>query len=124
LVEHLGPLDRYTLQSVVDVVGGVPEILQRLGTLGTEALTQVTHHPESVWRVLGQLAIEIRGAFEIVAADSALSDRLEQLAKGGPLPQQPAQDFALMRAGLIKQSARNHTSQLRAPVFSKLALAG
>jgi len=125
LVESLGPIELHRLESLVELVGGVPAILDRLGEQEPKRLTEIVADPQSVWRILGGLAIEIRGAYEIVAADQALSDRLDVLCSEGPLPEDAEVDSQLLRAGLVKRR-RNGLSwmtSVRAPVFSDLAQA-
>lgn len=127
LVEHLGPLEAHRLRSVVALVGGVPAMLDALGSEPEGRLSEIMQDREAVWRVLGHLALEIRSAFDIVAADSDLMQRLELIAREGPLPEEPEQDARLVRAGLVdtkpSKVGRGKLSDLRAPVFADLALA-
>lgn len=125
LVEHLGPLDLPRLRSVVALVGGIPALLDTLGGEAADRLSEVLADRRSVWRVLGNLAIEIQRTFDIVASDDRLLGRLEEIARNGPQPEDPSRDDALGRAGLTRvdgPGVRRQTS-LRAPVLGDLALA-
>lgn len=125
LVEHLGPLEPHRLRSVVELVGGVPAILDALGAEPEGRLSEIVQDRSAVWRVLGNLALEIRSTFDIVAADSELMQRLETIAREGQVPEEPS-DFHLVRAGLIdtrQAQGGGRVSQMRAPVFADLALA-
>lgn len=127
LIEHLGPADVPRLRSLLDAVGGIPAVLDAFGTGAAGGITEVVADRSAVWRVLGDLALDIRRAFEIVAADTALLGRLEVLAKLGPLPPESDKDERLLRAGLVRAvggSARSRRTVLRAPVLADLALAG
>jgi len=125
LVEIMGPIEPHRLQSIVDLVGGVPAILDQLGTEEPSRLSEIVANPDSVWRILGGLAIEIRGAYEIVAADDRLSGRLDLLCTDGPQPEESEIDFQLLRAGLVKRTrtGTGWMTEVRAPVFSDLAQA-
>lgn len=125
LVEHLGPVELPRLRSLVALVGGLPAILDALGTEASDRLSEVVADRRALWRVLGGLALEIRRSFEIVAADDRLLERLEELARSGPLPEDPATDDALGRAGLTRVDgpARRRRTSLRAPALGDLALA-
>ncbi|MEZ4321181.1 MAG: hypothetical protein R3F61_27145 [Myxococcota bacterium] len=126
LVEHLGPLDAHRLRHVVDVVGGVPALLDALGESGENDLSGVLADRENLWRALGIVADEVRHALDIVNSDERLSTRLERLARLGPLPEDPEFDFPLRQAGLVRQQIGTtgvHTI-IRTPWFSELALAG
>lgn len=126
LVEDLGPLEAHRLQSVVDQVGGIPQVLEAIADQGEQVLSQIVANPDAVWSVLGALATEIRGAYDIVASDDRLNARLELLAKDGPQSEDSTVDPALVLAGMA-----NHTPmrlgrrvQVRAPVLADLALSG
>jgi len=126
LVEHLGPLEPHRLRSVVALVGGVPAILDALGAGPESRLTELVQDRDAVWRVIGRLAAEIRGAFAQVAADGVLRQRFERIAQDGPVPEEPERDDRLLRAGFVDvdRTIRGRMSQLRAPVFADLAFAG
>jgi hypothetical protein len=126
LVEHLGPVDAHRLQSVIAVVGGVPALLDAVGAGEVDDLAELVGNQESLWRMLGPLADEIRHALDIVNADPKLSTRLERLARLGPLPEEPVYDGQLQRAGLVRRRPQRHGAftAVRTPWFSDLALAG
>ncbi len=125
LVESLGPIESHRLASIVELVGGVPAILEQLGTEEPGRISEIVANPESVWRILGGLAIEIRGAYEIVASNDALSNRLETLCTNGALPEDKEVDLQLLSAGLVKRYRRGVRwyTMVRAPVFGDLAQA-
>ncbi|MBX2800040.1 MAG: hypothetical protein KTR31_20350 [Myxococcales bacterium] len=123
LVEHLGPDNLPRLRSLVATVGGIPAVIDALGTEAAGRISDVVADRRSFWRTLGPLGQEIRRAFDIVAADPSLSARLQDLASHGPLPPDSRRDARLLKAGLIHQvgrQAHRTTTQLRAPVFADL----
>ncbi len=126
LVEHLGPVEAHQLRSVIAIVGGVPALLDAVGMGEDQALSEVVSNRESLWRLLGPVADEIRHAMDIVNADPKLSTRLERLARLGPLPEDPAHDDQLQRAGLVRRKTQRSGTMtaVRTPWFSDLALAG
>ena len=71
---------------------------------------------------LGGVVDEIRGAVDIVHMDSALADRLYELAPGGALPKASEVDDALTMAGLIRpvKAHEEEHVQLRAPAIGTL----
>jgi len=125
LVEYLGPEEPHRLQSIIELVGGVPAILERLGEEDPRRLSEIVADPQTFWRIIGGLAIEIRGAYEIVAADQTLSKRLDTLCSEGPLPEDATVDHQLFRAGLVTRHRRglDWLTAVRAPVFGDLAQA-
>jgi hypothetical protein len=126
LVEHVGVADVPRLQSFVSLVGGIPAVLDAFGTEAADRISEVIADRNAVWRALGNLALDIRRAFEIVAADESLLGRLEALARDGALPPDPS-DERLLRAGLVRtvgHSAHDRRTMLRSPVLADLALAG
>lgn len=123
LCEYVGAEHVPKLRTVTASVGGIPAVLDVLGTVAADRLSDVAAEHSAVWRVAGHLAIEIRRAFDIVAGDELLLSRIEQIAKEGPQPPDPRDD-ALMRAGLVRQvgpSERNRKTVLRAPFLQDLA---
>lgn len=123
LVEHLGPDNLPRLQSLVTTVGGIPAVLDALGTEASGRISDVVADRASFWRTLGSLGQEIRRTFDIVAGDPSLSARLQELARSGPLPPDSRRDARLLRAGLVHQigkQAHRTTTRLRAPVFADL----
>ncbi len=123
LVGHLGPQDPGRLQSLVELVGGVPAILDVLATEAAESLSDIVANRDAFWQVLGHLALEIRTAFDIVASDDSLCSRLELIAREDYVTEDQ-QDQRLIQAGLVEHrgSGRVRRASLRAPVFADLAL--
>ncbi len=119
LVELAGPAAHTELRYVVRTVGGVPALLR---SLADDAPLPASR--DEVWRALGTLADEVRGAVSIVSSDDRLADRFEEVLQLGPLPIEPERDAPLLRAGLLQElygglSAR---VQVRSPLFAELAL--
>src|SRR5699024_4246368 len=92
LVEHLGPQDVPRLASVISLVGGIPTMLDALGTDASDRISDVLSDRRAIWRAMGSIAAEIRRAFDIVASDEVLLARIEQIAKEGPQRPDPARD--------------------------------
>jgi hypothetical protein len=124
LVEELGPLKAHRLREVVEVVGGIPQILEALVDGGEAHLSKIVANPESFWQVIGPLAAEIRGAFEIVGSDDSLHARLERLARDGPQSEDLLMDRQLMLAGVVNRSSlrMGRRMQIRSPAFAEYAL--
>lgn len=122
LVEYLGPMSRYDLELAVELVGGVPAFLQVLGEAPSR-IQAVCENQTEVWRSLGPLMDEVRGAVDIVNSEERLAARLEQIAAFGPLETVQELDDRLDRAGLLKRFKRGSVdmASLRAPVFAELA---
>ncbi|MFT4627854.1 MAG: hypothetical protein ACI8PZ_006544 [Myxococcota bacterium] len=123
LIEHLGPTESATLREAIAIVGGVPAILDTLGGETLSVVREIVENRDSVWRLLGKLAAEIRGAIEIAIGDEALALRLELLASEGPQTDTHEVDDTLIRAGIALRDPRTSSLQVRAPMFSDLALA-
>lgn len=124
LVEDMGPIERHRLESVIELVGGVPLVLELIADQGEQALSQIVAQPEALWKLLGPLTTEIRGAFEIVASDDSMASRVEELAKEGPLPENIAVDPILVLAGIANRIRQRDglKVQVRAPAFADMAL--
>lgn len=120
LVEHLGPDNLPRLRSLVESIGGIPAVLDTLGTNAADRISQVVADRRAFWTALGPLGQEIRRSFDIVAADPKMSARLESLARSGPQPHEPDRDGPLFRAGLVHHPGP--LTALRAPVFHDLVL--
>lgn len=120
LVETLGPTDPTLLRAAVGLVGGVPALLRAVAHAAS-AGRWVTASPEELVQALGPLRDEVSGALEIVRADGALADRLEQLAAAGSATAVGA-DEVLLRAGIAQRTPRGAPPRVavRAPVFSRL----
>lgn len=124
LVEWAGATSHDLLWSAVDLVGGVPALLDAVGA-HAEQTGRFAATREELWRALGPLADEVRGAVSIVVSDDVLADRLEEVARRGPVEADPELDERLERAGLLHRLPRGSSSRviMRAPVFSDLAMA-
>ena len=123
LVEHLGPDEPALLRRAIDIVGGVPAIVDAIGMESRSVVREIVENRDAVWRLLGKLAGEIRGAVEIVSGDESLAGRLEHLARNGPAEDATEADPTLIRAGLALRDPRTSQLRVRAPMFSDLALA-
>jgi hypothetical protein len=122
LCEYVGADQMPKLRTVATTVGGIPAVLDVLGTAAAERLSDVAAERSAVWRVAGPIATEIRRAFDIVAADEVLLSRIEKIAREGPQPPDPRDD-ALIRAGLVRQVGPTDSSRktvLRAPFLQDL----
>jgi hypothetical protein len=117
LVEHLGPRDAGRLRDLVEVIGGIPAVLDAFGTEASSGIGQVIADHGAVWRLLGNLALELRGAWELAATDDAAEERLLALGDGKWCPSAPV-DAVLARAGLVV-TARGRT-RIRARMLADL----
>ncbi len=111
------------LDRCVEIVGGVPAVLDAIGSEGRSVLREIVENRDSLWRLLGKLASEIRGAVDIVSGNEELAQRLEALALGGPKTYVKEADNALSAAGLILLDDRSRRASMRAPIFGDLAIA-
>jgi hypothetical protein len=120
LVEYVGPQARGVLEPIVDLVGGVPALLDALGMMAENG-GQLVGDRDQLFRSLGPLADEVRGAVAIASAVDGLATRLERVALQGPVPVDPQWDRLLERAGLV-QVATGHVGKVtvRAPLFAQL----
>ena len=127
LVELIGAADRARLRSAVSVIGGIPAMLDLLGTEAASRLGDLAADRRAVWRVLGAIATEVRRSYDIVAADEGLLARMELIAREGPQPVDPERDEPLLRAGLVLGQGHAEGSRktaIRAPFLEDLATAG
>ncbi len=123
LVEYLGPEHLPRLRSLVAATGGIPAVLDALGTTSADRISQIVADPRAFWRSLGSLGQEIRRSYDILSADPRMQTRLEQLADAGQLPHDPERDGPLFRAGFVHHPGVCATSTtLRSPVFHDLVL--
>jgi hypothetical protein len=118
LVEHIGPKERGFLEGIVEVVGGVPAFIDVLGSQ-PQRLAEVVADPDSVWRVLGSAAVDLRSVVEIATADPDASARLEFLASEGSAPPAPT-DHSLFDAGLVRRDPLDGRTRLRSPLIAQL----
>lgn len=124
LVEHVGTDDLARARAAVSVVGGIPAMVDVLGSEGSGRLADLASDRAVVWRVLGPVAVEVRRAYDIVASDEALLARIELIARKGPQVPDPTRDEALTRAGLVRQigfSDASRRTMLRARFLADLA---
>jgi len=124
LAEHTGPVDKAVLQRAIDVVGGVPAMLERLGKRAEARGGRLSENRDELFRDLGGLTDEVRGALSIVTTEETLAARFEEVAQTGPLPYDPDKDLALVRAGVLQPLYGGLSAQImvRAPMFAEMAL--
>lgn len=124
LAEHTGPADKGVLQRAVDIVGGVPAMLERLGERAETRGGRLAENRDDLWKDLGALTDEIRGAVSIVNSEQTLAARFEEVAQTGPLPYNPDKDLPLVRAGVLQPlySGLSARVMVRAPMFAEMAL--
>jgi hypothetical protein len=118
LVEHLGAQSIDDLTLAVELLGGVPALLDVVTT--RQRLMSVCENQTEVWRVVGSIADEFRQVVDIAAADDALSERLEQISSFGPLDEGP-RDVRLIQAGLVLRRPGGKVC-IRTPIFGELAI--
>lgn len=123
LAEHTGAVDRKLLARAVDLVGGVPALLERLGDVAEKRGGRLPETREELFRALGPLADELRGALEIVLGDVKLAARFEHIAQGGAVAYDPDRDVALVRAGVVEHRPSGSIARVavRAPVFGDVS---
>jgi hypothetical protein len=118
LAEYTGPVEPSRLTAIVQVIGGVPALIDKLGG-EAETRGTLTVDKDALWRTLGPLAEEIRGAMSIVNSADGLAERMEEVAAGKGKGDE--RDSALLRAGLV--NAGRQGVVLRAPLFADLTIA-
>ena len=102
IIGRSGPAPRSNLESAARFSGGVPALVEAVGR-GSRDKGGVPRSRAGLVRAIGPLAEEIRFAVDIVNADSALADRLDELLAGEPLVEVPQVDRPLMMAGLLRK---------------------
>lgn len=122
LVEYLGPVDRQRLSGVIELVGGVPALVERIGAEG-ESSGELANDRQRIGRVLGPLMEEVRGAVAIVTAVDGLAARLEAVSREGSLPEDTRWDRMLLRAGIFvpEDEGQARRVRVRARLFADLA---
>lgn len=115
LVERLGPRDPRLLRGIVELVGGVPSLIEAVGHIGRDALSLDRHR---ILRSMGALSDEIRGAVSIVVSDGDLAERLDEVVRTTRSPWVAPHDTALLAAGLVRRE--NHRGVPHAVVRSSL----
>ncbi len=121
LVGQTGPAVRMLLEGAARFTGGVPAMVHALGE-GARRIGAIPRSQSGLIRTLGPIADEIRGAVDIVAADSRVADRLDQLHREGPSTEEPDLDTPLLTAGLVRRVRAPGTPRvaLRAPAIGQL----
>ncbi|MEN0068281.1 MAG: hypothetical protein AAGA48_39535 [Myxococcota bacterium] len=125
LVEQLGPENHLQYSALVATVGGIPEVIEALGSDRSTHINRIVRDPSAFWAVLGPLAESLRKAHHDAIQRPALADRLRSLATRGPLAPYPELDDALAQVGLVETSGQTPTmltTALRAPVLADLIL--
>src|SRR5690606_13500151 len=102
LAEYTGPCDPAVLRRAVDVVGGVPAMLDRLGASAEERGGRMATNREELFVDLGPLTDEVRGAVSMVNSDERLASRFEEVAQAAQVPFDLERDLPLVRAGLVQ----------------------
>jgi len=123
LTEYTGPASLDRLRRAVDVIGGVPEMVLRLGVAAEARGGRLAKNRDQLWKALGSLTDEVRGAIAIVNSDDSLAARFEEVANTGPLPYEHQKDLPLVRAGVLKElyGGLSHRVMVRAPIFAEMA---
>lgn len=121
LVGQTGPAVRMLLEGAARFTGGVPAMVDALGE-GARRLGAIPRSQSGLIRALGPIADEIRGAVDIVAADSHVAERLDQLSGGEPREEEPSLDAPLLTAGLVRRvrTPGVPSVMLRAPAIGQL----
>ncbi len=121
IVSAAGEVPLSTLQKAAHFSGGIPKLVRAMGERCRKS-PFLPDEGDAILSSLGPAADEIRGAVDIVHMDSALADRLYDLASGESLPHAPEVDDALTMAGLIRR-VKAHGEvhvRLRAPAIGTL----
>ncbi len=109
------------IRSIARFTGGIPGIVDRVGAHFAEH-GSLPGSRDQLLNILGTLGDEMRGAVDIIAADSGLSERLDRLMRGEALPEARLLDEPLRMAGLLRvvpTHGRPHVT-LRAPAIAAL----
>ncbi len=117
LAEQAGAVPPTLLAHLVKVVGGVPALIEAVGRLDLAHQGEIVADRAALWKLLGALGDEVRGAAHILASDLQLAQRMETIARRGPVVADLEQDAALLRSGLVTLFDRRRI-RLRAPVFA------
>lgn len=117
LVEHLGHRELGRLRDLVEVVGGIPAVLELFGTQASGDIGAVIADRSAVWRLLGNLALELRRAWELASTDDDAGERLLTLCAGKALRREPP-DELLGRAGLV--TTERGRTRIRARMLADL----
>ncbi|MFT5681076.1 MAG: hypothetical protein ACI8RZ_001982 [Myxococcota bacterium] len=109
------------IRSIARFTGGIPGIVDRVSAHFAEHGSLPASRDELI-HILGTLGDEMRGAVDIIAADSGLSERLDRLMRGEALPEARLLDEPLRMAGLLRIVPTHglpHVT-LRAPAIAAL----
>lgn len=118
-LRHIGGLPFPILQRVSRFSGGVPAIVEALSS-GASSLGHVPMAAGDLFRLMGPVAEDVRGAVSMAMTSASLADRLLNLANGEPLAEDPEVDDQLIMAGLIRRSRVTGVPhvELRAPALA------
>jgi hypothetical protein len=121
LVARVGLASPMRLETAARFTGGVPDIVDRLGT-GARELGQLPSSASGMVRALGPLADEIRCAVDIASADPIVAERLDMFLEGEALDEEAAVDRTLVMAGLLRRTSVAGTPKivLRAPAIGDM----
>ncbi len=121
LVSRVGFTSPIRLENAARFTGGVPDIVQRLGT-GARELGQLPSSASGLLRALGPLADEIRSVVDIASSDPLIAERLDMFLDGEALDEEKSVDRSLVMAGLVKHTTADGVRKvtLRAPVIGDL----
>ena len=115
LAEFVGAAELSRLERVIEFVGGVPALIEQIGS-DAERSNRIMGDRESIWRALGPLGDELRGAVAIADGVEGLAQRIDQLARGTDVFDERVDPF-LLRAGLAERLPSSRVG-LRAPLFA------
>ena len=121
IVGKAGTLPINVLRKAAHFTGGVPRLVDAVSAR-CQSDASLPDEDDALLASMGSVVEEIRGAVDIVHMDSALADRLYELASGDTLPRASEVDDALTMAGLVrpvKAHGEEHI-QLRAPAIGTL----
>jgi len=108
------------LSSIARFTGGIPGLVDRFSAHYAEH-GELPGSRDGLIQILGTLGDEMRGAVDIIAADDALSSRLEDLMGGKSLPEVESVDEPLRNAGLLQTvPLPSRQVKLRAPAIAAL----
>jgi hypothetical protein len=118
-LRQMGGMPFPILQRVSRFTGGVPALVDALSDGGTQ-LGHFPMHAGDLFRMMGPLADDVRGAVNMAMTSPPLADRIHELANGEPRIEAPEVDDQLIMAGLIRRSrlvGLPHV-ELRAPALA------
>ena len=119
LIVHIGQVDAQQIERAARFSGGVPAIVQALGTAGLGGLSS----PEAYLRAMGPLGEEIRGAVLNAMAMPHAAERLHDLFGGEPRVEEPELDRPLLMSGILRRVRKVGPPQvaLRSPAIAAAA---